>query len=323
MELARFSDFVLSLRSPANGSSVEGFQERVLERLRRCIAFDAAWWGVGASCDDGLLTFQSFLYRLPPTFLDDWMAIARDDRLAAEVYAHPAIAVLGGKKGRSVAMVRFRERYRIHSALSISMPDAASGLSLYLSLYRDECACPFNEEERGLYQLMMPHIVAAWQESWREEILRSHAGRPVCYAIASAEGVLYNADPDFFRRLLQEWPDWKGARLPEQVRLVVKRKKEFRGRHIEIYSLDDKDRHDSAVTLCCAPRATVVLTPREESIARQYATGLSYKEIAVQLNLSPATVRSYLRDCYMKLGVSNKYELGDAIDIRNVRLRAQ
>ncbi|MGH8809267.1 MAG: helix-turn-helix domain-containing protein [Noviherbaspirillum sp.] len=319
MKLEEFSGFVLSLRSSDRTSSIERFQERILERLRACIAFDAAWWGVGATSDDGLLTYQSFLYKLPPTFLSDWTAIAKDDLLAFEVYANPGVAVLGGKKGRSAEIIRFRARYGIHSALSICVPDPASGLGLYISLYRDAGMALFGEKERALYQLMMPHIAAAWRESWREEILRGHADRQVCYALVSEEGVLRNADPEFFQRLLLEWPDWKGALLPEQVRLVSKKKKEYRGKHIEIHIKDGEDgRSSGTARLSCIPRMAVSLTPREETIARQYAIGLSYKEIANQLDLSPATVRSYLRDCYMKLGVSNKYELGAAIDIRNV-----
>jgi DNA-binding CsgD family transcriptional regulator len=55
------------------------------------------------------------------------------------------------------------------------------------------------------------------------------------------------------------------------------------------------------------------LTRREETIARAYAAGDSYKEIARQFGLSPATVRGYLRDCYLKLGVSNKAALGGVL----------
>jgi DNA-binding CsgD family transcriptional regulator len=44
-----------------------------------------------------------------------------------------------------------------------------------------------------------------------------------------------------------------------------------------------------------------------------YAAGHSYKAIALRTGLSPATVRTYLRDAYLQLGVRNKVELGSRL----------
>ena len=55
------------------------------------------------------------------------------------------------------------------------------------------------------------------------------------------------------------------------------------------------------------------LTPREKEVAQAYADGLSYKEIARDLGLSPTTVRSHLRSVYSKLGVTSKIELARAL----------
>lgn len=51
------------------------------------------------------------------------------------------------------------------------------------------------------------------------------------------------------------------------------------------------------------------LSPRERAVALLYAQGHTNKEVARLLGLSPATVRTYLRDAYQLLGVSNKIEL--------------
>lgn len=56
-----------------------------------------------------------------------------------------------------------------------------------------------------------------------------------------------------------------------------------------------------------------VLPPRERRAAALYAQGRTYKEIAAQLDLSPATVRTYLRNVYTNLGVRNKIELVSAL----------
>ena len=55
------------------------------------------------------------------------------------------------------------------------------------------------------------------------------------------------------------------------------------------------------------------LAPRELGAALLYAQGHSYKEIAATLGLTPATVRTYLRNAYASLGVQNKVELIGAL----------
>lgn len=51
------------------------------------------------------------------------------------------------------------------------------------------------------------------------------------------------------------------------------------------------------------------LSPREEQIARAYAGGDTYQQIAESLCLAPSTVRTHLAAIYRKLQVSSKLEL--------------
>ena len=53
----------------------------------------------------------------------------------------------------------------------------------------------------------------------------------------------------------------------------------------------------------------VTLTPRERAVAEAAATGISAREIADQLYLSPRTVESHLGAMYRKLGVTKRTEL--------------
>ncbi|WP_315856140.1 MULTISPECIES: response regulator transcription factor [unclassified Synechococcus] len=50
------------------------------------------------------------------------------------------------------------------------------------------------------------------------------------------------------------------------------------------------------------------LTPREKTVLDLILTGMSNKEIADQLFLSPSTVKSYSRDVIRKLGVKNRQQ---------------
>lgn len=58
-----------------------------------------------------------------------------------------------------------------------------------------------------------------------------------------------------------------------------------------------------------ASPSSVPLPPRERAVALLYAQGHTNKEVARLLGLSPATVRTYLRDAYRVLKVTNKIEL--------------
>lgn len=49
-----------------------------------------------------------------------------------------------------------------------------------------------------------------------------------------------------------------------------------------------------------------MLSRRETTIAERYATGETYKEIAAELHIAPATVRNHLAAIYRKLDVHNK-----------------
>jgi len=55
------------------------------------------------------------------------------------------------------------------------------------------------------------------------------------------------------------------------------------------------------------------LTPQEQQIAQLAATGLTNKQIAAQLYLSPRTVAAHLRNAFPKLNVTSRAGLRDAL----------
>jgi class 3 adenylate cyclase len=56
------------------------------------------------------------------------------------------------------------------------------------------------------------------------------------------------------------------------------------------------------------------LSGRERQVAQAYAAGASHRQIADQLFIAPATVRTHLSTIYRKLGVSTKIELLRALE---------
>ena len=70
------------------------------------------------------------------------------------------------------------------------------------------------------------------------------------------------------------------------------------------------------LAVACSRRAPrrAGLTPSQWNAAVLYAQGQPHTAIAQRLGLSPATVRTYLRDAYARLGVRNKIELLAALN---------
>jgi DNA-binding CsgD family transcriptional regulator len=59
------------------------------------------------------------------------------------------------------------------------------------------------------------------------------------------------------------------------------------------------------------PDAAATLTPQERHIAQLVGRGLTNKEVAAQLYLSPRTIDAHLRGVFGKLGISSRRELRD------------
>jgi DNA-binding CsgD family transcriptional regulator len=58
-----------------------------------------------------------------------------------------------------------------------------------------------------------------------------------------------------------------------------------------------------------AAAAAAQLSERERQVAERYVEGLSHKEIARELGISPATVRTHLNTVYRKLEVTSRIQL--------------
>jgi RNA polymerase sigma factor (sigma-70 family) len=58
------------------------------------------------------------------------------------------------------------------------------------------------------------------------------------------------------------------------------------------------------------------LTLREQQVVEGVTQGLSFKQIAKKLGLSPSTVSNHLYRIYQKLNINNRSELADLIQIK-------
>lgn len=110
--------------------------------------------------------------------------------------------------------------------------------------------------------------------------------------------MLYGAEAGFAELLRGEWPGWVGPRLPLPPCLEG-----YEGKRLQI----DVRRITDLYLLTARGRpAMEQLSARENDFARLFGEGLTYKEIARTLEMSPHTVRHHLRSIYAKLNVPGK-----------------
>lgn len=313
MQLAALSSLLLAWHQLSGQSSLENFRIGALEMLEAHLPLSAAWWGLGHLRGRSPLVLQSYLHRLPAAFADEWLSIADIDELAHAIGEHPGVTkiYIGNE-----APERFDSRYGIVSALSTAMPAEDTGLSHFFSIYRDDSLPSFTEEDRALVELLVPHLFLAEEQQGRAALQRELANRRELSAKVNEHAWLEQASPAFCQVLMAEFPEWAGGRLPEVLHgLILTGEGQWQGHTLDVSVSRGAD---GGCHVSLKLRMSLGLTRREEMVARAYAGGISHKEIARELGLTPATVRSYLQQCYLKLDVSNKISLGDALRGGNV-----
>jgi DNA-binding CsgD family transcriptional regulator len=315
LDLEPFSALVQRWHALALASPGAGFRAAALDAFARVLPFDSAWWGLSSIRPGRLGVLQGDRYHLPPSFTADWWAMADVDRLGATVREYPGVTILDtGEREAPAAEAAFDARYDLWGALSTGEVDERHGLMGFVSLFRGRARTPFDEADRLAVQRLMPHLRQADRVHWRLAALRHDEPAAMHVAQLDECGFLAHASTEFCAALVDEFPDWAGGAMPVPLAALVQgRTGQWQGRGIEVRAFEV----DADGAACCglALRARIGqgLTPREETVARAYAAGASYKDIAKAHGLSPATVRGYLRSCYDKLGVANKAALAKVI----------
>ncbi|PJI47519.1 MAG: hypothetical protein CTR55_19075 [Pseudomonas sp.] len=308
MQLATLSSLLLAWHRLSAQSTLESFRSSALALLEEHLPISAAWWGVAHLRGGSPQVLQSYLHRLPAGFADDWLCSAELDELAHTVIEHPGVTV---RYSSYEAPEDFDASYGIASALSTAIPVRDTGLVHFLSIYRDDSLPLFTEDDRALVELLIPHLFLAEEKQALATSPSEQANARQLTATVSKQAWLEQATPAFCQVLMAEFPEWFGGHLPSALLgMVHLGAGEWQGRTLDVSVSQGED---GSCHLSLQLRVSLGLTRREEMVARAYAAGGSHKEIARDLGLKPATVRGYLQQCYLKLNVSNKISLGEAL----------
>jgi len=308
----QFSRLVLTLYRGCREQPVAGFQDWAFEQINFVLPFDSALWLTGVLHPDGNATFHTrHLYRQPPQLLADWAATQKREMFTQKVFATPGTTCsCVTSQDMGPEMAQHAHRYHIEHILATTHIDPVALLHELISIYRADLDKPFNEEERLFQQALIPHLAEIWRLNRMQAL--TQASQPACAAIsrtaaADGKGVLHLTDPGFTRLLQNEWPGWRGPRLPDELLAQIEnRHMRFVGKTI-VAGLSELD---ELFLLRGRKKSRLdTLTQREREVAMQFSAGRSHKEIAQSLAIAPATARNYLSKIYHKLDVDNKAAL--------------
>ncbi len=313
--LAAVNDLIVALYRLGRELPMAAFKGWALERLREAVDFDSALWRAGG--DRPPLADSVFLLNQPRALLEEYLGGGwpQVDFLRRACASHP---------GRTfaytdlVAIEQFRAsrlyrelsaKYGLEWALSTHFVDPRSSLKTVITVWRADRSRPFDEEDRTRVQLLVPHLAESlranrlWHFALADRDGRRRSEAPM--AVCDGSGWLHDSSGGFLRVVRAEWPQWSGPALPSALveRLPTGR---YVGRRIDVNA---EPFGDQWLLTAQSDVAAKRLGRREQEVARLYARGMTYRAIAAELGLAPATVRNQLRAAFEKLGVSSKLEL--------------
>jgi DNA-binding CsgD family transcriptional regulator len=308
-------DILLPLYRGAREVPVDQFLDWALRLLRTSVPFDMARWGIGIQDINGFTFPVNHLFNDDPDVGIHYEAVRSQDTAASWAAAHPGYTgnfhVPRLLSGAGQAGIRaYAKRFRREHAL-ITVETGPSGASSAIGLYGAMPKRPFAEHERQTMQWLFPHLMEAWsinQALHAERIRIGPDERQWAVAVADPAGFLHFVEPAAWPLLEAEWPGMPAQRLPEHaIRILLDRLgQRFDGARIVVVPVV------AGRLLFLKVRARVAadcLTPRERAIAAEIAEGLTHKEIARRLHLSPATVRNQIQSIHERLDVRNNAQL--------------
>ena len=315
-----FSGALLALGELAREAGPEQFLRESLLILRRCIGFDSAWWGE-VSPATAVRAPRNLMHAsigLSPDFAQEWnQTVAASDSFARASMEGLGVVVReggGAPPDDAEAMAGFVERHGLRTIMAITEELPGSGLLFFVCLYRNCPRSPFSDLESMLFHAFSRHLLQHWTYRLADMRMSSRATSLASLAISDMQGRLSYLGGGVGRLLLANASEnWQGTILPAKVVDGLSRAPcgiVLAGSRLLL------ERSGPLAVLSLVDDATRALRvpPRELSAAMLYARGHSYKEIARLMGLTPATVRSYLKNAYGSLGVSNKIELLAALN---------
>ncbi|WP_095192677.1 helix-turn-helix transcriptional regulator [Pseudomonas sp. Irchel 3A7] len=312
--LQAFNRCVLHLGRLARERGAAEFIADGLQAFRPLVPFASAWWGE-MSASAASTPPQSWMHGridLADSFAAQWQQSAGSDKFSHDTLSRPGEVIRdSGFTDPDAEVDAFARRHDLYHPMCITFELPESGLMFFVCLYRGVAAPAFNDREADLFSAFCDHLLQLWRFQVQDMIRVDTGNGATDFAVARLDGGLLYVGAGLCAAIQRELPGWNGSTLPAEVIAQLPKAPCVMRLGRSALTLSPNAEH-VILSLETPPRGAV-LAPRERTVAMLFAAGHSYKEIARILTLSPATVRTYLRNCYLQLGVKSKVELGSVL----------
>lgn len=308
--------FVLELYHLTGSGPWDAFGAIAFGLLEELVAFDSALWGTFTLTPDGARAHSQYLHKLPARMMEEYEDVKQYDVLNQQSIAQCGktlnVSLAQVESATHPAMIAHARRWGMEHTLATMILESPLNLYTAICIYRNATHRPFSERDRRRIERMAPHLVEAWHLNALHFLDLPPAPEPAvphARAVIDRFGVLHHAEAGLAALFRREVPDWEGPNVPAPIAAVIRQgASEFKGSAVIASVL--RDLPDKRLLIGVRARARVdTLTRREMTVAREFASGKTYKEIAGLLRTSPATVRTQIERIYAKLGVRTKVEL--------------
>ena len=295
----QISDFLLTLHDASMHLAPTSFRHWALGEVQRYVDFDFAMWGAGDGVQRELHT--ATIFDQSEDLFSTWEAVKEEDP-----YAHLVIGNTGKTWALSEIPDMYETRaynehwqlYRARQMISTMQIDPHTGLHIFVTLAREQKNADFTHDDIRFKNLVTQHLFMAATHNDRHFLSTFRAPA----ALVDRHGLLHAALPDFVALVSEEWGDTGRRQLPPVVIGALWQTGRYRGNAITLTAEPAGER-----LLVRAEQGTfTALSTRENEVAWAYARGHSHKEVARELSIAPATVRSHISRIYEKLDIRDK-----------------
>jgi DNA-binding CsgD family transcriptional regulator len=306
------NESVLAIYRLAQDCALDQYHERALALLAPFSPFDAARWGSGSIAPSGLSVTHTYLHNAPPEMVAAYDAVKSHDQQATARANRSGFHTLRLHASTHCSLPEqrvlrdYQRRFRQENSLVVAHIRARDWQTNFISLYREREEAQFSVDEARIVEELWPHLLEGRRVNLRIQasdlvMLGGRAGSGL--GIVDGSGAILYAEREAILLLDEHGPCLRKGYLPSAIFESLRSAGKYRNDVIRICSAVVQEMIFFRVRRL---RPADSLSPRELEIARAMARGATHKTVALELGISPETVRSHLRRIHEKLSVKNR-----------------
>lgn len=311
MQDKELSRHLLQLYEAASALSAHEFHAHALQLVRNYLHFDSGTVLTGQMNQGSEVTVRHIYVDNQPIqkLLDRKFVDVPDNALLSAYLARGKCIAEDSKDipKSQTSLIDYCKRYEVaHTVVHIS-EHATLGNADVIALWRARSEDKYTNDDLEKGNLLLPHLIQARAINMRLQADRSFEnGRAI--VLADFNGWIQFIDDEAISIISSEWSGWTPPVLPFE--LLEPFKCNLKNKYIGNNLIAEVKIQGNLLNIKVSRRDDLpALTSAEQNIARLAAAGATYKEIARELCISPATVRNHLHNIYNKLGIRNKATL--------------